>query len=391
MGRRTPPKEKVVRQPPARRRVADTAGPRRRDEPQREPTNDLLRETEQLTRAGGWAYDVSTGRVRWTDGVYRIHEVDPGFDPSDPTRDVSFYAPEARALIEDAFARAIEHGEAYDLELPLIRADGERIRVRTNGRPEVRDGRVVRVVGSIVDITERKRGEESLRRSHEALRRLAARLQAVREEERTALSRELHDNFAQLLTALRLDLAWLERRALQGGYHELLEKLHDMWGITDEAVRSVRRFAAELRPVVLESGAFWTTVEVEAARFTARSGIPCSLGCGDCAACRAADDLSVAASIIRILQEALTNVAQHAGATSVAISCRPAPDCHLFSIVDDGRGMAPDTLADPRSIGLAGMRERALSLGGELIVDSAPGRGTTVTVRIPSPPRSEGP
>ncbi|MBN1771844.1 MAG: PAS domain S-box protein [Deltaproteobacteria bacterium] len=488
-----------------------------------ERSNSLLREMEELTRAGGWEYDVARAQVTWTDGVYRIYGVERTHDPGDLAASVSFYAPEARSAILDAFGRAAASGEPYDLELPFIRADGKRIWVRTSGRPEVQDGRVVRVVGNIVDVTERRtaesllaeqelrfrvsidalpdalaicsavrdpagrivdfrvdyanaaacanngmtadepignllcellpphresglferycrvaetgeplsmeavtyedgcagrrlarvfdvravrlvdgfvatwrdvtdrvRAEQDIRNSQKALRNLAARLQAVREEERVSLSRELHDNLGQLLTALKLDIAWLEKRVSRGDCHELPEKLRDMGAVTDDAVRSVHTLAAGLRPAILGPGGLWTSVEAEAVHFTSRSGIPCSLSPGECVACRAGNDPFVAASIVRIVQEALTNVARHAGARNVVISCRPGPTCHELSIADDGRGTAPETSADPRSLGIVGMRERALSFGGELIVESAPGRGTTVTVRIPLTAPAEG-
>jgi PAS domain S-box-containing protein len=342
----------------------------------------LLREMEFLTTAGGWEYEVATRRIAWTEGVYRIYGVEPTFDTNDLGRSLSFYPPESKPVIDAAFARAVEHGEPYDLELPFVRADGERIWVRTSGRPELKDGRVVRVVGNIVDATERKALEQ-------ALRNLAARMDAVREEERILLSRELHDNLGQLLAALKLDMAWLEKRAYRGDYREMVDKLRQMWGTADEAVRSVRKLASALRPAILASGGMWAAIEGEAARFATRTGIVCSVQTAKCAKCRADQDLAVAASVVRIVQEALTNVAQHAAARTVTISCRPEQAVHFLCVADNGCGIAPEAIADPRSIGLVGMRERTLSFGGELAIESAAGQGTSVTVRIPVPARPE--
>lgn len=136
----------------------------------------LLAETQALTRVGGWKCDVATGRMIWTDEVYRIHGVGRDYDPNDTKRSIGFYTPEHAPVIERAFRRAVEQGEPYDLELEFIRADGERIWVRTAAHPLLENGRVVQVQGSLMDITDRKRTENSLRESQFRTR---AMLQAI--------------------------------------------------------------------------------------------------------------------------------------------------------------------------------------------------------------------
>jgi hypothetical protein len=131
----------------------------------------LLNETQALTKVGGWAHDVASGTVVWTDEVYRIHEVSPHeYNPNGAERDIGFYAPEDQATISEAFRRAVEEGRPYDLEVRLVTAKGREIWVRTSGQPQLQDGRVARVYGHIQDITERKAAEEELRVAHERLR-----------------------------------------------------------------------------------------------------------------------------------------------------------------------------------------------------------------------------
>ena len=124
---------------------------------------ELLERTEEVSKTGGWEYDVATGELTWTDEVFRIYGVEPTSDPTEVTQAIAAYDPESAPIIDAAFKRLVAEGEPYDLELALIRADGQRIWVRTIGRPVLDDGRVVRVGGNISDVTERKRVEEALR------------------------------------------------------------------------------------------------------------------------------------------------------------------------------------------------------------------------------------
>lgn len=137
----------------------------------------LLKEIQALTRVGGWELDVATGRVTWTDEVYRIYGVKQGaYDPSDIARDMSFYTGESLPVLQQAFDRALQHGEPYDLELAFIRADGERIWVRTIGKPEIQGGKVVRIVGNFMDVTAQKELEQKLRSTLDLLETVYASL-----------------------------------------------------------------------------------------------------------------------------------------------------------------------------------------------------------------------
>ena len=141
--------------------------------------NVLLTETQAITKVGGWEYDVMTQKIGWTDEVYALYGVGRDFDPSDVNSALSFYAPEDSPLIERSFRRAVEYGESYDLELAFVRANGERIWVRTVGRPVVENGTVIRVSGNIMDVTERKESERALRESADRYRRMAGTVPGV--------------------------------------------------------------------------------------------------------------------------------------------------------------------------------------------------------------------
>jgi PAS domain S-box-containing protein len=315
-----------------------------------------------------------------------------GYSPAAIADGIDVYAliaPEDHERVRENMQKVLAGAELPEHEYRAIRRDGTTFPVLLKSAAILDQGRPVGLRGTFFDITARKRAEAELGKSREALRNLAAHLEAVREEERVVLSRELHDNLGQLLTALKLDHAWLEKHLVRDDHAALLQKLKDMRTTTDEAVGCVRRLAAELRPAILGPGGMWAAIEAEAARCTALTAVPCTVELRNCPTCRADVRPGIAAPVVRIVQEALTNVARHAGATAASIACGPEGDhCHV-RIADDGRGMRPEVIADPRSIGIVGMRERALSFGGELVIDAAPGRGTTVTVRIPLRARTE--
>jgi PAS domain S-box-containing protein len=168
----------------------------------------LLNATQELTKVGGWAYDVESKTVTWTDEVYRIHEVSPdAHNPNSAARDIEFYAPGDQARIDEAFLLAVEEGRPYDLELRLITANGREIWVRTSGHPEIEDGRVVRLYGDIQDITEQRAAKEELRVAHERVRRLFdANIMGNVFVRQTGAILEANDYFLDLIGRTRAEL-----------------------------------------------------------------------------------------------------------------------------------------------------------------------------------------
>ena len=224
--------------------------------------------------------------------------------------------------------------------------------------------------------------ERLLRASSEQLRHLAAHLLSVREEERTRISREVHDELGQSLTAVKMDLAWLEARMPKNG--EMLERIHATRQLADSMIQSIRRISTELRPAVLDLG-LAAAVEWQIQEFQARSGIQCTvrLLSRDVVAANAST------AMFRIFQETLTNIARHAQATRAEVVLQKQPDRLVLLIRDNGRGFDQADPALSKSLGLLGMRERAAILGGCVNISSASGKGTTVTAWIPIPSPEE--
>ncbi len=243
-------------------------------------------------------------------------------------------------------------------------------------------------VGSIVlnyrDITERHQAERVLRESREQLRELARRLLAVREEERTAVAREIHDELGQALTALKMDVAWLASRASKKG-GATIERLRAMRLLVDETVETVRRIATDLRPGVLDDLGLVAAIEWQAEEFERRTGVRTTVQIGT----RQPDlDDGRTTTVFRILQEALTNVARHADARHVDVSFAVRHGVVILDVRDDGRGISHEH-GDTGGLGISGMRERAALWGGELEIARLEEGGTRVTARIPRP-RSSG-
>lgn len=209
------------------------------------------------------------------------------------------------------------------------------------------------------------------------LRALAAYLESAREEERAHIAREIHDEFGQLLSALKMDLAWVARRTpAEDPRHA---KLRGMMQMTDEANVIVHRIASELRPGLLDDLGLAAALDWQAERFTERTEIPCEVVAEDETAALAGQ---AATALFRICQEALTNVARHAQASRVRVElCATAAEW-VLRVEDNGRGIAPES-AMRKSFGLLGMRERARALGGDVAITGEPGEGTRVTARLP--------
>ncbi len=234
------------------------------------------------------------------------------------------------------------------------------------------------------DISERKRADLELEQSRSSLRALTARLEAVREQERRDLAREIHDTLGHALTDWKFDLAWLARRLEErglGARTAIRRRLAAMGRRADAEMDTVRRMAGALRPPLLDALGLPSAIQALAEEFRSRTRIECR-----CALPKAPPALrpEQETALYRILQEILSNVARHAKARTVEIRMGTRPDGVVITVRDDGCGIRSEAIEDPRSLGLLGMRERAASLGGSLAVKRSRRGGTTVTVRIPT-------
>lgn len=236
-----------------------------------------------------------------------------------------------------------------------------------------------RVMVSIIDLTERRQAEEALKRSREELRNLAAYQESAREEERTRISREIHDLLGQDLTALKLDLAWMRNR-IPAGNDALLRKIESMSALLDSTAKTVRRISKSLRPAMLDDLGLVEAVALYIREFEERTGIACKVTLPD-------HDMpanrEMATAFFRILQEALTNVVRHAEASQVSLHLYCDGKHGTLRIADDGKGVSEAQLRSAKSFGLMGIRERVAALGGTVSIIGEAGKGTTIEVMVP--------
>ena len=239
-------------------------------------------------------------------------------------------------------------------------------------------GRIIGTVGISRDISERKSAESELIRSRAQLRELTNYLQSVREEERARISRELHDELGQTLTALKMELGWLKER-LPNEPDLLRTRVDRLMQIVDQSVIDLQRIATDLRPMILDELGLVSAIQWLTQSFSTGSAVKVELSV-DRNDLHYSKDVSTAA--FRIAQEALTNIIRHSKATSARIVVSHAANDLQLDISDDGCGM--DLTASKRErLGLIGMAERARMLGGSMEIDTAPGRGTRICVRLP--------
>jgi PAS domain S-box-containing protein len=356
---------------------------RKRAEDELRESEGRLREAQRLAHVGSWSWDVDSDTTTWSDQMYRI----TGWDPNRPAprhaERAALYSLESWARLNEAMRRAVATGEPYELDVDIVRPDGVLRRTRASGAA-VRDegGRVVRLHGTLQDITERKRTEEALQQANRKLHQLSRDLLRTQDYERRRIARELHDSTAQLLAALSINLGRLRDSGLEPDRRtQVLSEAIDLAAACSTEIRTVTYL---LHPPLLDEVGLVDALQAYVQGFYQRTGIeveviiPPVFG-------RLGSKMETA--FFRIAQEGLANVHKHSGSRSAVIWLeRDSREVRLV-LQDRGRGLPTALLPWAKGfvhfgVGLTGMRERAEQLGGclELASDDA---GVSLTVTLP--------
>ncbi|MDZ4796094.1 MAG: PAS domain S-box protein [Bacteroidota bacterium] len=320
-------------------------------------------------------YDENGKFLRWN----RLFEYVTGYSGKEiagmhPT---DFFEGEGLRHISEKIKEVFSKGLA-DAEAEFVSKDGSRLpyyfkalRIIINGKPSL--------LGTGIDISDRKKAEKELDESYNAIRKLTGHLQDVREEERTHIAREIHDELGQQLTVLKMDVSWLNKR-IASTDDAIKQKMKSLLTMLDETVQSVRRISSELRPSLLDDLGLTAAIEWQLAEFEKRSGIRTHFNSD-------VEDVglneSVKTALFRVFQESLTNVARHSDARNVTVSFISVRNHFVLSIADDGKGFDKQKIADKRTLGILGMKERTAMINGTYEIKSSTGKGTAVIVKVP--------
>lgn len=339
-----------------------------------------LYEAQRVAHLGNWDWNIQTNQLHWSDEIYRIFGLSPQQFGATYKAFLGSVHPDDREFVGKAVNEALYEKKPYSIDHRIVLPDGAVRVVHEQAETTFdEDGKPVRMFGTVQDITDRKRAEEELKKSYEQLRNLSAHLQSVREEERTKIAREIHDELGQALTALKIDISMVVNK-LYPDHKLLVEKTGSIIERIDETIQAVKRICTELRPAILDHFGLSAAIEWHAGQFERVTGVKSDISFEPK---EIIIDKDLSTAVFRILQEALTNVARHAVATDVKVNLRLKDGKIILEVRDNGKGITEKQISDPESFGLLGIKERANFLGGHVKISSAKNKGTTITVSIP--------
>ncbi len=354
------------------------------DVTKRKEAEDALLESEatlikaqQIAHLGNWELDNLTQTMHWSDETYRIF----GYAPHTVSSSIGLFTgsiyPDDAPFMQRAISDALNLGTPFSLDHRMVLPGGE---VRfVHEQAEIifdTDGKPQKLIGTIQDITDRKRIEEELKSSLEQLQQLSQYIEQVRENERIAISRELHDDLGQALTAVKIDLGIIKHKIPDA---EVVLKINKVTALVGDTIKTVQRLTSQLRPEIIDDLGLEAAIEWYTSEFSERTAIEISLNMDKVDGISAGDSLI----IFRILQESLTNIARHSRAVKVAIALGIKEDFINLWISDDGIGITEKQRNSKQSFGLISMKERAASLGGTFDISSENGKGTLIRLLIP--------
>lgn len=269
----------------------------------------------------------------------------------------------------------LRKGQSKVKQRKVLRKDGAVVETEIKSQ-QLPDGRFLSIIR---DLSDRIWAERKLEESYQQLRELNGYLENVREEERSHIAREIHDELGQQLTVLKMDISWLKKK-LAGADEAVVERLNGLLEMINNTVRSVRRISSELRPSMLDDLGLPAAIEWHAQEFMNRSGITIQTDIDN-------RDIKLetktAITLFRVFQESLTNVARHAEAALAKVKLAQEGERLILTVEDNGKGFLPESIKTKRTLGILGMKERIAIIKGSYDIKSSPEKGTIVRVSVP--------
>jgi|GEM_PF-302329 len=346
----------------------------------------LLKETQIIAKLGICSIDINSGNWSSSEILDEILGIDTFFDKTFVGLEGVLQPEWIKQLTDHFVDDVVPNRTKFNQKFKIIRQkDKEERWVHGIGELKFDDNnQPVKLIVTVQDITERKRTAEALLESQEQLKKFAAHLQNIREEERVLLAREIHDELGQILIAIKIDTGLLRHKVLKNidntNEQDIRTKFDNLFSLVDNTINTTRKIMTDLRPDALELIGFIETAKQHVNNFQERHHIECRF---ESNILKLEIDLQQSVTLFRIIQEGLTNVARHAMATHVKIQLEVALDKLTMEITDNGKGFDENLKVKHDSYGLIGMKERVFLLGGELFISGKPGKGTCVRVEIP--------
>jgi PAS domain S-box-containing protein len=340
----------------------------------------MLVDAELLGKTGHWSWNLKTNKIIWSEGTYRIFGETPGNFKETYDDFFARIAPRDKERVKKIVSMVHQTKRSASYEFWIVTPDNQERCVGTTSEALLdKNGNIASLFGNTIDLTESKRANEKIEKAYEEIRRLTDYLQNVREKERTHIAREIHEQFGQQLTVLKMDTSWLRKR-IDTNDEQAVHKLERMISLLDETMKTVRRISYALRPSLLDDLGIVSAIEWHLAEFKKHSGIETEF-------IYPQEELVLPEAfnigLYRILQESLNNVALHSNARSVIVDLRSENATILLTISDNGNGFNTEAIKDKPTLGILGMKERAAMMGGVYKIISRPGKGTTTLVSIP--------
>jgi len=352
------------------------------DVTEREEMKELLetalhrsKDAQEIAHVGHWEADLLTGISTWSEEAFRIYGIEPGTEEGSYELFLRHLHPEDFERVKGITGRSMQTAESFSYHHRIITAAGKVKHILAVGEYLCNGaGKPVRLFGVALDVTELKEKEQQLIQSENQIRNFARHLNHIQEEERAHIAREIHDELGQQLAGIKIGLSEIVKKKNNSSDHAG-EMIKDV----DAAIRSMRKIATELRPGILDSLGLIPSIEWLATEFERKTKIKCQVEM-NLRKVKFEKDLSNC--FFRICQEALTNISKHAGANKVTISMWQKKKELILTITDNGKGMTSRKLANPFSMGLLGMRERASGIGGSLQIASKKNKGTAIELKV---------